>query len=575
MPNPAAVYCNELGYKYDLVKTAQGEKGICILPDEKCDEWDFFAGKCGKDYSYCVKNGYDIETVSDGKNPYSPEYAVCVPKTPYQKETSVTDFIKLSVDIVFPQIATEEKGTAGITETFPCGGASACPTCPSSFDWRNYNGYNWMTPVKNQGPLGSCAAFAAVGTVEAQIKIEDNTPTINPDLSEQDAFSCHGIEYYLDYFKNTGVVDEACFPYTATSQSCSNKCSDWQSRVQKIYTYESHCSKSDLVENGPLNAAIYMGGQFVNGIYKCGGYHQINHAIVIVGYNDEGSYWIAKNSWGSSWNGDGYFKVGYGECGIFYDWVDSVYVNPPCNCSSWTNDACGADGCTATQRQQTRICTPSGCDVQSRCVDDPLCIPDSCLDTDGGIVPTIKGTVSGYYQQNYYSKTDECTDITYLKEYSCSGTSWSTNTYNCKNYGSNYVCSDGKCTLPTPSTCKSSGGRCMVGSGGCINYCKRQGKDGYCELADPMLGYYPGCSPGNCCCICSSVSSKIQEQGYSRYYLMSVGPFMINVIKTSAFLISFISLGVIALVIISSLIIFKKFQKSNNKRKSGKANKII
>jgi hypothetical protein len=35
-----------------------------------------------------------------------------------------------------------------------------------------------------------------------------------------------------------------------------------------------------------------------------------------VGYNDAGSYWIVRNSWGSGWNGDGYYKVGYGECAI-------------------------------------------------------------------------------------------------------------------------------------------------------------------------------------------------------------------------------------------------------------------
>ena len=443
LPNPAAAYCKDLGYIYNIIKTPQGESGECILPNNiKCNEWDFLNGKCGKDYSYCIKNGYDIKTVSDGKNPYSPEYAVCVPKTPYQKETPVTDFIKLGVDIVSTQIATEED-TIGTTETFPCGGASPCPTCPSSFDWRNYNGYNWMTPVKNQGALGSCAAFAAVGTVEAQIKIDYNTPTITPDLSEQDAYSCHGIEYYLDYFKNTGVVDEDCFPYTATSQPCSNKCSDWQSRTQKIDTYESHCSKNDLVENGPLKAFIYMGGSFVDGVYKCGGYHSINHEILIVGYNDAGSYWIAKNSWGSTWNGDGYFKVGYGECGIFYDWVDSVYV---CNCGSWINGACGVGGCTVTQRQQTRMCTPSSCMMESQCVADPLCTnPDSCTDSDGGLDYVIKGTVSGYYQNDYYSNTDECIDTNNLKEYSCSGTSKSINTYNCKNYGSTYYCSYGRC----------------------------------------------------------------------------------------------------------------------------------
>jgi hypothetical protein len=42
----------------------------------------------------------------------------------------------------------------------------------------------------------------------------------------------------------------------------------------------------------------------------------MNHGVIIVGYNDTGGYWIVKNSWGSSWNGDGYLKLGYGECAI-------------------------------------------------------------------------------------------------------------------------------------------------------------------------------------------------------------------------------------------------------------------
>jgi parallel beta-helix repeat protein len=57
-------------------------------------------------------------------------------------------------------------------------------------------------------------------------------------------------------------------------------------------------------------------------------------------------------------------------------------------------------------------------------------------------------------------------------------------------------------TLACIKTCSAEGGRCMSGSGGCIVYCKRLGKEGYCELPDPELGWYPGCSPGNCCCLC-------------------------------------------------------------------------
>jgi len=43
MPNPAAVYCKELGYKYEI------KDGVCIFPDgSKCNAWAFYRGECGK-----------------------------------------------------------------------------------------------------------------------------------------------------------------------------------------------------------------------------------------------------------------------------------------------------------------------------------------------------------------------------------------------------------------------------------------------------------------------------------------------------------------------------------------------
>jgi hypothetical protein len=35
------------------------------------------------------------------------------------------------------------------------------------------------------------------------------------------------------------------------------------------------------------------------------------HAVVLIGYNNTGGYWVVKNSFGASWGNGGFFKVGH------------------------------------------------------------------------------------------------------------------------------------------------------------------------------------------------------------------------------------------------------------------------
>jgi hypothetical protein len=57
---------------------------------------------------------------------------------------------------------------------------------------------------------------------------------------------------------------------------------------------------------------------------------------------------------------------------------------------------------------------------------------NSCKDSDGGGVATVKGTVSGYKNNQYYSYTDTCGGTYFLREYYCQGVSSTYSTVSCQ-----------------------------------------------------------------------------------------------------------------------------------------------
>lgn len=203
---------------------------------------------------------------------------------------------------------------------------------PSAWNWKNVNGRNWTTSVKDQNPCGSCVGFGVVATVESNLKIFKRNHLLNPDLSEADVFFCScsncctsGLdrEIALSYVRDKGVPDEKCFPYTPKNQPC-NPCSDRAKRIIKIQGWRKICNVSQAKEwiarKGPLVGSMVVYEDFVyyrGGIYKhISGKALGGHCISIVGYNDVEGYWICKNSWGPSWGENGWFKIAYGECEI-------------------------------------------------------------------------------------------------------------------------------------------------------------------------------------------------------------------------------------------------------------------
>jgi C1A family cysteine protease len=221
-------------------------------------------------------------------------------------------------------------------------------TLPSSYDLRRSGG---VTTVKDQLGCGSCWAFATVGPLESQIRIRCGT---NADISEQYLVSCNlegygcGGGWFAHWYHfnryghsdtEAGAVREASFTYRGADAPCGGpythpyKLSDWNFiGTNSKYSWTTPTIqqiKQAIYSYGAVGTTICVGSKFrgyTGGIFNvdeasvCHG--GINHAVVLVGWNDdEGTdkgYWILKNSWGSTWGERGYMNIRYGMSSVGY-----------------------------------------------------------------------------------------------------------------------------------------------------------------------------------------------------------------------------------------------------------------
>jgi C1A family cysteine protease len=203
---------------------------------------------------------------------------------------------------------------------------------PAAYDLRNVNGLNFITPIKDQSSCGSCVAFGVGAIIEGTLRVQEKDSTLRVDLSEAHLFYCNGgdcptgwtPEAALTACRNTGVADEACYPYTPGNQAC-NPCGDWRNRVTKVTGSHSLSNspanmKAWISTRGPLSACFDVYDDFFayrSGVYRhVSGSYAGGHCVSIVGYDDGQGCWICKNSWGAGWGESGFFRIAYGQVGI-------------------------------------------------------------------------------------------------------------------------------------------------------------------------------------------------------------------------------------------------------------------
>jgi C1A family cysteine protease len=208
---------------------------------------------------------------------------------------------------------------------------------PAQFDSRNAGGANYVTPVKDQGDCGSCVSFGTVATMETVAAFTRGQPGLKLDLSEAHLFYTHGAndnatcdtgwmpDRALKACHDVGITYEDYFPYSPRNRSGAKLNADWPNRLATTPSYAAltgnpAAMKEQLAACGALIACFLVYQDFFS--YKTGVYRHVTgalaggHCVTLVGYDDAQGCWIAKNSWNTSWGDGGFFRIGYGECGI-------------------------------------------------------------------------------------------------------------------------------------------------------------------------------------------------------------------------------------------------------------------
>ncbi|EQC26017.1 hypothetical protein SDRG_16164 [Saprolegnia diclina VS20] len=207
-------------------------------------------------------------------------------------------------------------------------------TATDSMDWAPSG---CVAPVKDQGVCGSCYAHAAVAAVESAMCLLSN-PRKLVTYSDQQLTSCGpggctgGLSLRsLNWMLANGVCTQDAYPYSNQFTSVTETCKTTCSPVKLPFTalgksvgekeLETNLRRQPVAATMAASSAVFKNYQ--SGIITSGCDTEIDHMVLAVGYGIDAGlpFFKFKNSWGTSWGEQGYFRLqrgvgGVGTCGL-------------------------------------------------------------------------------------------------------------------------------------------------------------------------------------------------------------------------------------------------------------------
>ena len=218
---------------------------------------------------------------------------------------------------------------------------------------------SYVSVTKNQHIpqyCGSCWAFASASAVSDRLRLMTKGAWPTQELSPQVILNCaegnkcnggHPLDAYA-LMEKEGIPEEGCMRYTATEEECTdfNICRDcghdYPCHAVQNYTkyyveeYGSVSGEENMMKEiyarGPITCGIAVPDEvsvlsshhkqllaYTGGIFRDRtGTQELEHAISVAGWGEEDGvkYWIVRNSWGTYWGENGWFRVVRGENNI-------------------------------------------------------------------------------------------------------------------------------------------------------------------------------------------------------------------------------------------------------------------